>query len=135
MRVLTCRGATWLRSNQVCASAEAVRHTKHEGNAVRISVPTVKEDVVKSLLAGLRYEQTKGLSNTQVNTHTHITPLIKCMNAWATSRSKHPRTLTCECMSTSPRYPILACHLRFQDQSYSERRGALAPCMVARLPS
>lgn len=77
---------------------------------------------MKSLLAGLRYEQTKGLSNTQVNPHSHITHWIKCMNAWATSRSRHGRTLECERMSTSLRYPILACHLKFQNQSLSEQR-------------
>ncbi len=49
------------------ATAGALRQSQHGTNAVRPSQAPAKEDVVKSLLAGLRYELSKGLPNTQVD--------------------------------------------------------------------
>ncbi|CAL8467373.1 g6910 [Coccomyxa elongata] len=62
---LVVRGAG-PQASQVSGSTEAVfRDREHAGTGVQHSTSVTKEDVVKSFLAGLRYECSKGLSNTQ----------------------------------------------------------------------
>ncbi|BDA42985.1 hypothetical protein COCOBI_03-8780 [Coccomyxa sp. Obi] len=62
---LVVRGAV-PEAHQLSGSTEAVfKDRRHEGTEVQHSHSFTREAVVKSFLAGLRYESSKGLSNTQ----------------------------------------------------------------------